>query len=78
MQALSDHPLAGVKQASQEQLAIDKEGLTYNQIRLVIALKQQGISWNDVIVQNPAVPSTQSPMSQQQANPHEDHDDIPF
>ncbi len=77
MQAMSDHPSAGVKQASQEQLAIEKEGLTYNQIRLVIALKQHGISWNDVIVHNPAVPLTQSPMGAQQADPPED-EEIPF
>ncbi len=78
MQAVSEHPSAGVKQASQEQLAIEKEGLTYNQIRLVIALKQQGISWNDVIVQNPAVPSIQSPLSAQQANSAEEDVETPF
>ncbi|BDA41065.1 probable single-stranded DNA-binding protein at N-terminal half [Coccomyxa sp. Obi] len=77
-EAMGDHPTAGAKQASQEQLAIEKEGLTYHQIRLVIALKQQGISWNDVIVQNPAVPSIQSPMGQQQANSHEEDDEVPF
>ncbi|KAK9916287.1 hypothetical protein WJX75_000940 [Coccomyxa subellipsoidea] len=31
--ALRDHPSAGLKQASQEQLAVEKEGVTYNQIR---------------------------------------------
>ncbi|CAL8466651.1 g6187 [Coccomyxa elongata] len=78
-EAMSDHPSAGVKQASQEQLAIEKEGLTYNQIRLVIALKQHGISWNDVIVHNPAVPLTQSPMGAQQlqADPPQE-EELPF
>lgn len=78
MQAMGVHPSAGVKQASQEQIAIEKVSLTYNQIRLVITLKQQGISWNDVIVQNPAVPTIQSPMGQQQASPQEEDDDPPF
>jgi hypothetical protein len=75
VQALRDHPSAGLKQASQEQLAVEKEGVTYNQIRLVITLKQQGMPWNDHIVQNPAVPAAHSPLEGQQP---EDDDDIPF
>ena len=72
---MRDHPSAGLKQASQEQLAVEKEGLTYNQIRLVIALKQQGMPWNDYIVQNPAVPGAYAPLGGQQP---EDDDEIPF
>jgi hypothetical protein len=53
LQALSMHPTAGPKQASQEQLSAEKEGLTYGQIRLIIACKQHGIDWNTFIVQNP-------------------------
>ncbi|CAL5227476.1 g10453 [Coccomyxa viridis] len=52
-EALSRHPTAGAKQASQEQLSPEAESLTYNQIKLVKALMQQGISWNDLIVNPP-------------------------
>lgn len=73
MQALREHPSAGPKQESQEQLAPDKASLTYNQIRLVIALKQQGIPWKDIIVQNPAVSAAQSFVGS-----NVEDDDIPF
>lgn len=53
MQALLRHPTAGPKLASQEQLAIEKEGMTYNQIRLILTLKQQDMDWNSIILQNP-------------------------
>ena len=53
VQALSRHPAAGAKQSSQEQLSPEGESITYNQIKLVKALMQQGISWNDLIVNPP-------------------------
>ena len=55
-QALSRHPTAGPKQTSQEQLSPDKESVTYNQINLVKALMQQGIAWNELIVNPPGPP----------------------
>ena len=57
MQALHQHPTAGVKVAKQEQLGIWTSGptsaLTFNQIRLILTLKQQGVDWNSIIVQDP-------------------------
>ena len=75
-QALSRHPTAGPKQASQEQLSEEREGLTYNQIRLILTMKQQGRRWDDVIVQHPAHVATQAPV---QPGPADEEDDtIPF
>ena len=41
---------------SQEQLSPDKESVTYNQINLVKALMQQGVAWNELIVNPPGPP----------------------
>ena len=51
--ALLRHPMARLKLASQEQLTSEKERLTYNQIRLIRTLKQQGVDWNSIILQDP-------------------------
>jgi len=53
MQALSRHPTAGAKQASQEQLSPERESVTYNQLKLVKALMQHKVNWNEVIVNPP-------------------------
>ena len=53
MQALSRHPTAGAKQASQEQLSPERESVTYNQIKLVKALIPNKVNWNAVIVNPP-------------------------
>jgi hypothetical protein len=76
-QALSKHPKAGPKQASQEQLSEEREGLTYNQIRLILAMKQQGMHWDDVIVQHPAHAAARAPMQPGPAD-EDDDDTIPF
>ena len=78
-QALSRHATAGPKQASQEQLSDDREGLTYNQIRLIIGMKQRGMRWDDHIVQNPAAQVSRAPMPQPAAVlDSEDDGPIPF
>ena len=91
VQALSRHPTAGAKKASQEQLSPEAESLTYNQIKLVKALMQQGISWNDLIVNPPGParvaqpvappPSASSPAQDSRGGstkPEDDDDVIPF
>lgn len=70
MQALSRHPTAGPKQASQEQLSPDKEAVTYNQIILVKALVQQGVDWNALIVKAPGpVRGASQPQSETRFTP---------
>ena len=79
VQALSRQATAGPKQASQEQLSEDREGLTYNQIRLIITMKQRGMHWNDHIVQNPAhAQASKAPVPQPAAVLDEDDGPIPF
>ena len=90
VQALSRHPTAGAKQASQEQLSSEGESITYNQIKLVKALMQQGISCNDLIMNPPgptrvaqptfpSAPATAPPQdSTAESTDREDDDVIPF
>ena len=88
LQAVSRHPTAGPKQASQEQLSPDREGLTYNQLSLMRALMQRGIAWNDVIKEPPGPVPTPQADPGSMGNPQqgsgaeavkmEDDDVIPF
>ncbi len=88
LQALSRHPTAGPKQASQEQLSPDREGLTYKQLGLMRALMQRGIAWNDIVKQPPGpLPNPQADVgslgnaqqeSRADAVKMEDDDVIPF
>eukprot|EP00884_Botryococcus_braunii_P018843 jgi/Botrbrau1/5642/Bobra.55_1s0030.1 len=52
-EALAGHPTAGPKMTSQEQLSPEDKGLTYSQLRLVLAMKKMGVDWDTVVTENP-------------------------